>query len=110
LKYFYISGFKNIKSIMNKSKIVVHLSGDLRMTPTPLDNCEYTGSKVYCYFEDFGTPVRTLVGYIENSSEYSGSLEIITSGDGNTLMACIHESAPTPLVQTQLPVLTQSML
>ena len=69
--------------------VTVILKDDLRLTPTPLDDACFSGSKVYCYFEDFGTPVKTHVGFMENSGTFSGKLKILTSGTGCSVKAKI---------------------
>lgn len=70
-----------------ETKVVVYLKSGLRLAPTPHDKIEYVGSKVYCYFCDFGPRVKTLIGHIENYGNYEGELSIVTSGDGQTLIA-----------------------
>ena len=82
---------------MNKTnRIVVNLRPGLHLAPTPEDTCEYVGSKVFCYFDDFGKATKkTLIGYIGNDDDddddddesNTGSLIIVTSGDGSTLLA-----------------------
>ena len=84
-------------------KVGVKLVAGLRLTPTPLDECEYDGMQVYCYFLDFGYRVKTLVGCIENenlrgeaadrlhSNNSCGKLQIIDSGAVDRVLAIITE-------------------
>ena len=84
------------------SRVVIHLSPDLKLAPTPLDRCEYVGSKVYCYFADFGPPVKTMIGHIENCGSYKGALTLITSGNGDKVTATEIVNTPPSYVQTEL--------
>ena len=84
-------------------KVLVKLIAGLRLTPTPLDECEYDGLQVYCYFLDSGDRVKTLVGYLQKdniceeathllySNGSCGKLKIIDSGVGHRVLARIME-------------------
>ena len=70
-------------------KTTVFLREGLLLCPTPLDECEFKGSQVFCYFKDFGHAVKQHVGFMENKGTFSGKLQILTSSNGHSVKARI---------------------